>query len=323
MLKPDINGRYQIAFLLLPDYPMASLQAAIAPLLVANEMLGYEVYQWELLGLDKKAVVASNGFSLPTREYQYCQPENLFICTGKTPWFYSNPNLRWWLRSLYKYNTVFGAIEMGSYLLAETRILKQGKICLNSDASKEFLRRFPELEASQEAFLTNKGVISCNSGFSSGSLMLELISQHFNQKLSSAVAAELMLPSKAQSKAEMELHHFHERRLHKAISLMEGNIEHPLSPGEVADKVHISLRHLERLFQRHLQITPGQYYLQLRLEHARHLVHRSNLDIAGIAVRCGFNSPPHFSRSYSRLFGIPPKRDRVERNSHQKLSNYC
>lgn len=310
MLKPDHDGRYRLSFLLLPGYSMAALQAAIDPLHLANEITGHALYDWELLSLDHSPVRASNNLSLPAHEYQHCQPSNLFICAGSQPWLHQTPMLLWWLRTLYKHNTVFGAIDTGSMLLADANLLKKGPVCLSLKNADSFRHRYPDIELSREAYELDSHCISCGGGFAASGLMLRLIEQHYNEAIAGKVAAMLNLPENPTAMGEPEVQ---DRRLRKAITLMQANLEQPLCSTELADKAFVSVRHLERLFKRHLQVSPASYYLKLRLDHARHLIHNSPLEIGTIAGACGFSSRPHFSRSYTRHFGIGPKRDRMER----------
>jgi len=84
-------------------------------------------------------------------------------------------------------------------------------------------------------------------------------------------------------------------------------------PG-LSEEVHVSERELERLFRKHLNITPSAYYRNLRLEQARQLLQQTNRSITNIAVSCGFTSASHFSRTYHAKFDVAPSRDRrVER----------
>ncbi|WP_432471512.1 GlxA family transcriptional regulator [Amphritea sp. HPY] len=312
MLKPELDGSYRLSFLLLPGYSMASLQAAIDPLRLANEITGQSPYNWELLSPDSKEVVASNGLALSAKDYQHSKPGNLFICSGARPWQYSNPALLWWLRMLYKQNTVFGGIDTGSYLLAEAKLLNKGPVSIHWQAAAGFSKRYPQLEISRSQFEIATGCISCAGGFAVSSLMLHMIEQHFSSAVVESIASHLMIPERQPSVSEEDIIQLHEPRLYKVLKLMQISISTPLSSMELADKAHVSVRHLERLFKRHLHTTPANYYLKIRLEHAHQLIHNSPLDIGEIAAVCGFSSSPHFSRTYSRFFGIGPKRDRMD-----------
>jgi transcriptional regulator GlxA family with amidase domain len=57
------------------------------------------------------------------------------------------------------------------------------------------------------------------------------------------------------------------------------------------------------MFKRHTGMTPGKFYLNLRLKAANRLILDSSLSFQEIAVRSGFNSLSAFSRAYSREFG--------------------
>jgi len=102
---------------------------------------------------------------------------------------------------------------------------------------------------------------------------------------------------------------FH-HHLIEAAELMEAHIEEPLSLDEVAARVGLSRRQIERLFKRHLGTVPSKFYLEARLRRARTLLLQTTMSIMEIAVACGFESPPHFSRCYRSLFGCMPSAER-------------
>ena len=86
----------------------------------------------------------------------------------------------------------------------------------------------------------------------------------------------------------------------------------PVSLEDLARLNEVSVRQLERLFHKHLQRTPSQYYLELRLARARSLLLRSESQVRDIALACGFVSAAHFSKCYSRLFGVSPIGERKQ-----------
>jgi len=99
-------------------------------------------------------------------------------------------------------------------------------------------------------------------------------------------------------------------KLAEAVSLMEANIEEPITLDELSHHVGLSRRQLERLFQRYLHCVPTRYYLELRLERARQLLLQSSMPIVDIALACGFISAPHFSKCYRDTFSLPPRDER-------------
>ena len=79
----------------------------------------------------------------------------------------------------------------------------------------------------------------------------------------------------------------------------------------LAERIGLSRRQLERLFRRHLGRTPAQYYLETRLERARHLLYQTDMPIMSVACATGFVSASHFTTCYRQMFGKTPRAERV------------
>jgi AraC family transcriptional regulator, L-arginine-responsive activator len=102
-------------------------------------------------------------------------------------------------------------------------------------------------------------------------------------------------------------------KLSEAVTLMETNLEEPLSTDEIAALVGLSRRQLERLFKQYLDNLPSRYYLELRLKRARQLLLDSHHSIVQVGLMCGFSSGSHFSTAFGLLFGITPREERQRR----------
>ncbi len=62
-------------------------------------------------------------------------------------------------------------------------------------------------------------------------------------------------------------------------------------------------RSMDRPFHQYLGMSAGQYYIQIRLSHARALAVETNLSLYEIAFRTGFSSPSTLARAYRMKFG--------------------
>jgi transcriptional regulator GlxA family with amidase domain len=87
-------------------------------------------------------------------------------------------------------------------------------------------------------------------------------------------------------------------------------VEEPLSPGEIADYLKISKRHLERQFQEFINTSPARKYLEIRLARARLSITRTNRKIEEIAMSCGFSSTTHFITRYREIYNNTPQAER-------------
>lgn len=99
-------------------------------------------------------------------------------------------------------------------------------------------------------------------------------------------------------------------KLSEAVTLMEANIEEPLSTDDIANLVGLSRRQLERLFKQYLGSLPSRYYLELRLKKSRQLLLDTHYSIVQVGLMCGFSSGSHFSTAFGALFGNTPREER-------------
>ncbi|WP_317204875.1 GlxA family transcriptional regulator [Janthinobacterium sp.] len=99
-------------------------------------------------------------------------------------------------------------------------------------------------------------------------------------------------------------------KLSEAVTLMEANIEEPLSTDDISNLVGLSRRQLERLFKQYLGSLPSRYYLELRLQRARQLLQGTHNSIVQVGLMCGFSSGSHFSTAFGALFGHTPREER-------------
>jgi len=95
----------------------------------------------------------------------------------------------------------------------------------------------------------------------------------------------------------------------RVIERIRENLEQPLGIEDLAREVGMSVSGLHHHFKTATAMSPMQYQKQLRLQEARRMMLRENLDAASTAYRLGFHDAAHFSREYKSLFGEPPMRD--------------
>jgi len=80
-----------------------------------------------------------------------------------------------------------------------------------------------------------------------------------------------------------------------------------LSVAGMAREAGLSRQHFTELFRHHFGMAPMKYVLQARMHRAAHLLRDQNLRVADVARAVGFEDPFHFSRSFRKEFGIPPR----------------
>ncbi len=101
----------------------------------------------------------------------------------------------------------------------------------------------------------------------------------------------------------------HSHQIAKAIDWLKNNFVKPLSVGDLASFTGMSRSSFYTHFRSMTSMTPLQFQKKLRLSEARRLMLTENLDAMAATFKVGYESPPQFSREYSRLFGAPPSKD--------------
>lgn len=101
----------------------------------------------------------------------------------------------------------------------------------------------------------------------------------------------------------------HTRDIIRAIHSLRERFSEPVRIEELASAAQMSPSAFHRQFKSVTSMTPLQYQKQLRLLEARRLMVADEANVETAAFQVGYESPSQFSREYSRMFGMSPRRD--------------
>ncbi|MGF1521631.1 MAG: helix-turn-helix domain-containing protein [Leptolyngbyaceae cyanobacterium] len=99
-------------------------------------------------------------------------------------------------------------------------------------------------------------------------------------------------------------------KLRQAIAYIHDHLEQNISLQAIATYLGMSQYHFARWFKRSMGVPPYQYVIQRRIERAKGLLKNKNLNLADIALQCGFNSQGHLIRHFKKQVGMTPKQYR-------------
>ena len=100
-------------------------------------------------------------------------------------------------------------------------------------------------------------------------------------------------------------------RIARAIHLLRRDFTRTLKIQDLAAAAGMSVSTFHLHFKTATAMTPLQYQKQLRLLEARRLL-LADTSAERAAYAVGYESPTQFSREYSRMFGLPPRRDAAQ-----------
>ncbi|MEX5339330.1 GlxA family transcriptional regulator [Pseudomonas sp. I2] len=325
MLQPSPTAPRTYGFLVLPNFTTIGLASAVETLRMANLAARRTLFRSVLIAATPDPVTASNGMRiLPDHGIADAPALDALFVVGANPISYdrSTRPLIDWLRQLARQRVPLGGICTGSHLLARADLLKGYRCTIHWEDIEALKERFPGIIISNQLFELDRDRYTCSGGVAAMDMMLQLVARQDDGLAIAAKAAELLLCDRVRGERERQrvplrtLLGTAQPKLSQVVAIMEANLEEPLGLEELASLNDVTVRQLERLFHKYLQRTPSQYYLELRLSRARELLLRSDAQVREIALACGFTSPAHFSKSYSRFFGLSPLGERRQASLH-------
>ncbi len=317
----------RIVFFLVPNFSMIAFATAIEPLRLANRQIGYPFYKWRLVTLDGGPGLASNGVQVAVdgsledekrRIHADEKPDMFFVCSGVHVEKFDSKALYSWLRQLNRGGVTVGAMCTGAWVLAKAGLLDGKRCAIHWENLPGFAEAFPEADIYADLFEVDKNIYTCAGGTASLDMMLSLIDQDLGETVVNRVCEQALTdrvrnPHDRQRLPLRARLGIHNSKVLTIIELMEANLAEPLTLVELARFAGLSRRQIERLFRRTMGRSPARYYLELRLDRARHLLLQSNLPVVEVAVACGFVSASHFSKCYREFYGRSPLMERRER----------
>jgi len=307
----------RIGFLTLADYSMIAFSNAVDPLRMANRESGRELYAWSVVSLDGEPVRASNGLTVsPTIAIGASPPlDMLFVCGGVNVQKAVDERVVKTLRQFARQRVALGGLCTGTYALARAGLLEGYRCAIHWENMAAIREEFPRTIFSPELFIIDRDRYTCTGGVAPLDLMLNVIRAQFGNDLAASISEQFIVERIRDGRDRQHVPLLarvgrgHDKLVQAAV-LMEANTEEPMSLDELARCVGLSRRQLERLFKKYLDCAPTRYYLEIRLRRARELLLQTDMSILDVTTACGFQSPPHFSKSYRGLFGHPPSAER-------------
>ncbi|SDK22171.1 GlxA family transcriptional regulator [Billgrantia gudaonensis] len=309
----------RVGTLVLPGFSLLAQAGAVEPLMVANQLAGQPLYRVDAFSVCGDEVPSQASLSVAVDGPLESLPEtlDLLILCAPAPL----PAGRWaavlgCLRHLAAHGVTLVGVSGGGELLVRAGVMDGYRATLPWQCFAEVARDFPRVRLSRQLFEIDRDRLTCGGGTAAMDMMMTLIAAHHGSALAERVSQHFVL-ERIRMADEPAPGPLRSRlgnappALHDAVQLMEANIEEPLTTHELAEHLGISRRQLERLFKRHLQAVPGRYYLDLRLQEARRLLHDTDWPAGEIAMKTGFSSPAHFSTAYRNHFGVTPREERL------------
>ncbi len=313
-----------IGILLIEGYPIIPFSCVVDSLRTANRLSAKPLYRWEYFAPDEQPVAASCGITVPTRPLREAADlETLVIVAPNTAQQFDDAATLNQLKALDKKGVNLGSASSGSFILARAGLLDDCRCTIHWENIPVFKELYPQLDVAFTLYEITESRFTCSGGTAALDMMLKLIENRHGRKLAQQISQQF---HHDRIRSEIDSQQMADRidlamsapKLIDVINLMENNIEAPLSLPDIAGQCNLSLRQIERLFHKHRGVTPSQYYLSLRLMHAKQLLLNTNRSVIDISIATGFETQSYFTACYRKHFGRSPRSHRSQVATERK-----
>lgn len=242
------------------------------------------------------------------------QPRALFVCGGTDGHPAGADAVLPVLRRANRMGLHITGLGNANWLLAEAGVLSCGKGAVHWKHLPAFAERFGRIEAEDALFADSGSVTSCSGELATLDLVFRLIAE-LTPEGAEAAANHLLVPHLRTGDSRQPCSGVDRMRslpetLRRAVRIMGENIEEPLESAEIADMADASVRQLQRLFRRHLNISPMKYYSNMRVDTAHRLITMSDLPMREIALASGYGNAHTLTKHFKARYGQTPCRFR-------------
>lgn len=225
-----------------------------------------------------------------------------------------------WLKSAAAAGVTLIGVCTGSFVLSRAGLMNRRRVCVSWYHVQDFAIEFPDqIPVADRLFVDEGDRITCSGGAGVADLAAHLVERHIGR--TPALKALHVMQLQAARGADAAQPHLpigeglSDDRVRRALLLMEQNISDPIAVEDIADKIALSPRQLERLFRSLLGDGPAIVYRRMRLGHARWLIENTQKNLTTVAVETGFCDASHFSRQFRTAYGFSPSDLRSEKTT--------
>ena len=222
-----------------------------------------------------------------------------------------HPSLVPFIRRIAESGAAIAAVGTGSFLLAETGLLRRKAATTHWFWFDEFAKRYPEIDLRRDQLIVQSSNLYCAGSVNSISdLLVYLMGGFYNPEVARRIENQFSPEIRqrfrtTQLGSHMLQEHYDEIVMDLQLYMRE-KLRAPVSTIDFAGRYGLSERTLSRRFQRATGTTPWQFLLTLRMSEAATLLRTTNLSVTQVAAEVGITDSAHFARQFKKTNQLTP-----------------
>ncbi|MES2322654.1 MAG: helix-turn-helix domain-containing protein [Pseudomonadota bacterium] len=315
----------RIAILVFPDCLQSGAVVPVDVFRIANAMALYRPaaehirFEAEWVGARGASITSENGLQFPTCPIEGAIADVLILpgIDHDTPQQIAGllDKLGPEVAAVRAFATGGGMIATNcssTFLLAQAGLLDGRRATTSWWLSREFIKRYPQVQLDTEEMIVHDGQFVTSGGFSSYvDLALKIVGQFGSEQLRQITAKVLVTDSNRASQTPYIATGYAQGDgqaiIERARRWLSRHMDQEWNIADLAEHCHTSPRTLLRRFQKAVGLSPVQYTQQLRVERAKSLLESTTLSLEEITGRCGYENVSTFSKVFKRWANVTPR----------------
>ncbi|MCP5303122.1 MAG: helix-turn-helix domain-containing protein [Pseudomonadales bacterium] len=271
----------------------------------------------EIASIDGNPIEITGGIEIrPHKKLDAIQKTDLIMIPAlwgnPKPVIRRYPFIIEWIKAQHENGALICATGTGCCFLAETGLLDNKPATTHWYYFKQFKKNYPKVKLETKRFITSTDNLFCAGRINSiTNLMIHFIEQFYCQDVARQI--ERHFAHEIKQSYESIFYSFDEQSVHHDEAIIQAqqwmlrNYPNEFKLQTVADQFDMSLRTFNRRFKLATGNTPIAYLQKIRIGTAKDLLRESNLDIAEISVKVGFNDPGYFASLFKQRVSLSPR----------------
>jgi transcriptional regulator GlxA family with amidase domain len=309
-----INRRHNIAFLGFDQIQLLDLVGPLEAFAAANKFVDGRNYHCFIVS--EKPSFTSDSQIRVLSDFQFedtPEIDTLVIPGGagtRVP--ATSSKIRLWIDQHFDNISRIVTVCTGLFMLGDHPYLKNREVVTHWAFADQLQSQFPQLKVNHDRLFIRQGKFYSAAGILSGiDLALNLIETDHGVDVATQVAKYLVTYLKrsghqSQFSEPLKFQSSNNSHIEQVNRWLTENHARSVTVAQLADAVHVSERHINRLIKTHFHMSAGKYIEHVKLEQSKIYLSKRETAIEVAAYKVGYSSSDAFRRSFKRKYGISP-----------------
>ena len=222
-----------------------------------------------------------------------------------------NKELFPWITKQYKQGAEVASLCVGAFLLASTGLIDGKKCATHWMAANDFRRMFPTVTLVEDKIITDEnGIYSSGGAFSYLNLVLYLVEKYAGRDIAVFMSKAFQIDIERRSQSSFAIFQgqkdHEDEPIKEAQIFIEKNFQEKISVEQLASKLALGRRNLERRFKKATSNTVVEYIQRVKVEAAKHSFETSRKNINEVMYDVGYSDTKAFRVVFKKTTGMTP-----------------